>query len=217
MNEKTTTKEALFLNQATNNLKNAVRTARANGSKVVSVEEMNILGKANSNVITLFLKNNSDVNEYDMMFGTPLGVASEFLSIPANASFPNIMFTGLADLEDNQGVGIPSLQELNIRFLRKPVYISHIEVIAPPTTKGQSQKGQQVRYYEVPYNFMTDSTLATGKYVPVYTEFTGVTILGSGVMVGEFNGFAYKLLTQSEVNLNIHLAAIDAPTFMFRG
>ena len=202
---------------ANKELSNSVVRAKLAGNRLVAVEEMSIAGKSNSNHINLKLKNNSAVTEYDIIFGTPVGLADEYQAIPYSSTIPNIMFTGLADLEDNQGVGLDYLQELNKRFVRKPVYISHVELIAPDTSKGQSQKSEVVRYFEVPYNSFSDSASFSGKYIPVYTEYTAVTILGAGVMVGEFMGFQYKLLTQSEVQMNIFLAAIDTPTFMYHG
>lgn len=197
-------------------LAGAVTTAKRTGNKVVAVEEMSIVGRMNSNVITLELNNTDAVVEYDVVFGTPVGIASEYLDVPFSATIPNIMFGGLGVLSDNQGLGLGFMQLLNKRFVRKPVFVSHIELIAPDTAKGQSQKSEVVKHFEVPYNSTSDSASASGKYIPVYTEYTAVTILGKGVMIGEFNGFYYKLLTQSSVKMNIHLAAIDTPTFMFR-
>lgn len=208
--------EVIKQKEAMKSLAANVVTAKQQGNKIVAVEEMSIQGKINSRYITLNLSNASAVTEYDLIFGTPLGIADEYTAVPINTSYPNIMFTGLADLSDNEGIGIPFLQLLNKRFVRKPVYISHIEVITPSTAKGNSQRGESVRYFEVPYNSSDSQSIAGGKYTPVYTEFTGMNILGSGVMVGEFNGFSYKMLTQSEAKLNIFLAAIDTPTFTFR-
>jgi len=170
----------------------------------------------NSNVITLELNNADAVVEYDIVFGTPVGIGSEYAAVPFSATIPNIMFGGLGVLSDNQGLGLDFMQLLNKRFVRKPVFVSHIELITPDTAKGQAQKSETVKFFEVPYNSTSDSASATSKYVPVYTEYTAVTIVGKGVMVGEFNGFYYKLLTQSNVKMNIHLAAIDTPTFMFK-
>ena len=201
---------------ANSDLRTMRNKAVQSGSKIVAVEEMSMLGGMNSPVITLELENTNVATDYSMMFGTPLGIASEYLSVPLNTTFPNIMFTGLADLVDNQGVGIPFLQLLNKRFVRKPVYISHVEVIAEDNATGQEQKSESVRYFDVPYNSATDSAIKSGKYTPVFTEYTAVTILGAGVMAGEFNGFAYKLLATSKVRMNIYLAAIDTPTFVYR-
>jgi hypothetical protein len=214
--ERKTNVEQVKMNEAMKTLAGKVVQAKRSGNKIVAVEEMSVAGKINSRYITLELNNASAVTAYDLIFGTPLGIADEYTAVPLNTTFPDIMFTGLADLSDNEGVGLNFLQLLNKRFVRKPVYISHIEVITPDTAKGSSQRSESVRYFEVPYNSSSDSAIGQGKYIPVYTEFTGVTILGSGVMVGEFNGFSYRLLTQSEAKLNIHLAAIDTPTFMFR-
>lgn len=205
-----------FIRHANGSLANAVDTAKRVKNKVVAVEEMSIVGKKNSRLITLKLKNTSDVNEYDVPFGTPVGIADEYLSVPFATTIPNIMFNGLADMEDNQGAGLTFMQLLNKRFVRKPVFVSHIQVIAPDTAKGKSQLSESVVYFDVPYNSATDSSVGTGAYIPVYTEYTAVNILGSGVMVGEFNGFYYKMLTSSEVTMNIHLAAIDTPTFQFK-
>lgn len=215
--EKKTSVEAMHGRKAVASMKNAVVSAKQRGNKIVAVEEMSISGKINSNVITLELDNASAVNTYDVIFGTPLGIASEYLSVPLNTTFPNIMFTGLGDLSDNQGLGLNFLQLLNKRFVRKPVYISHIELITPDTAKGQSQKSESIKYFEVPYNSASDSTVGNGKYIPVYTEYTAVSILTSGLIIGEFMGFAYRMLTQSNAKMNIFLAAIDTPTFMYHG
>lgn len=207
-----------FGQAAATNLNTAkYKSVVANRQRIVAVEEMAIAGKTNSNIINLELDNADAAIDFDIVFGTPLGIAAEYLSIPANTTIPNIMFTGLGVLSDQQGVGLPFLQELNIRFVRKPIYISHIEVITPTGAVGQSQKSEVVTYFEVPYNSASDSSSASGKYVPVYTEYTAVTILGSGVMVGEFMGFRYKLLALSNVKMNIHIAAIDTPTFQYHG
>jgi len=214
--ERATNPVQMFQAQANQDLANAVTNAKRTNNSIIAVEEMSIVGKINSRLITLKLKNNDAVNEYDIVFGTPIGIATEYLAVPFNTTIPNIMFNGLAQLEDNQGVGLNFLQLLNKRFVRKPVYISHVELIAPNTAKGNSQKGESVKYFEVPYNSASDSSVGSGKFIPVYTEYTAVNILGSGVMVGEFNGFYYKMLTSSEVTMNIYLAAIDTPTFMFK-
>lgn len=202
--------------QAQGKLAGAVATAKRSNNRVIAVEEMSIVGRMNSHVITLELNNADAVNEYDIVFGTPIGLANEYAAVPFSSTIPNIMFNGLGVLSDNQGLGLDFMQLLNKRFVRKPVFISHIELIAPDTAKGQSQKSETVKFFEVPYNSASDSASATSKYVPVYTEYTAITILGKGVMVGEFNGFYYKMLTQSSVKMNIHLAAIDTPTFMFK-
>ena len=215
MNETKTNAEVMHGTKAVQVMKNAVLQAKRSNGKIVAVEEMSIAGKFNSNIITLELDNASAVNTYDIIFGTPLGIASEYLSVPLNTTFPNIMFTGLGDLSDNQGLGLNFLQLLNKRFVRKPVYISHIELITPDTAKGQSQKSESIKYFEVPYNSASDSTVGNGKYIPVYTEYTAVSILTSGLIVGEFMGFAYRMLTQSNAKMNIFLAAVDTPTFMY--
>jgi len=214
--EKSSNVQALFQKEANNTLASAVVGAKRGNNKVIALEEMSIVGKKNSNLITLKLKNTDAVNPYDVVFGTPIGIGTEYLSVPFSSTIPNIMFNGLGVLEDNQGVGLNFMQLLNKRFVRKPVYISHIQVIAPDNAIGQSQKSESVKYFEVPYNSSTDSSVATGKYIPVYTEYTAVNILGSGVMVGEFNGFYYTMLASSEVTMNIFLAAIDTPTFTFK-
>lgn len=215
MEHKVNTAERMHGIEAVKTMAKAVSTAKRNGNKIVAVEEMSIVGKMNSRVITLELDNASAVTIYDIIFGTPLGIATEYLSVPLNTTFPNIMFTGLASLSDNQGLGLNFLQLLNKRFVRKPVYVSHVELITPDTAKGQSQKSESIKYFEVPYNSASDSFVGNGKYIPVYTEYTAVSILTSGVMIGEFNGFAYRMLTQSNAKMNIYLAAIDTPTFMF--
>ncbi len=214
--DKTTRNEAVHMQNAVNTIRNKVNAAKKGQNRIIALEEMTIAGKINSRYITLEVDNASAVTNYDLMFGTPLGIAAEYTAVPLNTSFPNIMFTGLADLSDNEGIGLNFLQLLNKRFVRKPVFVSHIEIITPDTAKGNSQRTESVRYYEVPYNSSTDSTTAAGKYIPVYTEFTGVSILGNGVMIGEFSGFAYRILTQSNVKMNIFLAAIDTPTFIYK-
>jgi hypothetical protein len=201
--------------QAQLTLARKVDEVKRKGNRIIAVEEMSIVGKMNSRQINLELNNASAVTEYEIVFGTPVGIADEYADVPFSATIPNIMFTGLADLSDQQGLGLGFMQLLNKRFVRKPVFISHIELITPDTAKGQSQKSETVKFFEVPYNSTTDTASVQGKYIPVYTEYTAVTILGSGVMVGEFNGFYYKMLTQSNVKMNIYLAAIDTPTFMY--
>lgn len=201
---------------ANNELKNAVVRAKQSGHKVMAVEEMTINGKTNSSIITLTLANASAVTTYDMIFGTPVGIATEYTAVPYATTLPAIMFTGLADLTDNQGASIPFLQLLNKRFVRKPVYVSHIEVITPDTALGNSQKSESVNRFLVPYNSATDTGSVSGSFIPQYTQYTAVAILDKGIILGEFSGFSYKLLPLSSVKLNIYIASIDTPTFMYR-
>lgn len=205
-----------ILNLANKNMKRNVIQAKQRGMKVLAVEEMTVNGQTNSKVITLEVSNANVGVDYDLVFGTPVGIGSEYASVPYASTLANIMFGGLADLSDQQGASIPFLQLLNKRFVRKPVYVSHIEVITPNTALGNSQKSESVNRFIVPYNSVTDTGSVSGSFIPQYTEYTGVSLLDRGIVLGEFSGFSYKLLASSTVKLNIYLASIDTPTFMYR-
>ncbi len=195
---------------ANNEMKRAVIRAKQSGTKVLAIEEMTINGKTNSDKITLTLANANAGTTYDMVFGTPVGIATEYTAVPYATTLPDIMFTGLADLTDNQGASIPFLQLLNKRFVRKPVYVSHIEVITPDTALGNSQKSEGVNRFIIPYNSATDTGSVVGSFIPQYTEYTAVALLDTGIILGEFSGFSYKLLPSSSVKMNIYLAALKS-------
>jgi hypothetical protein len=198
------------------NLAKAVVRAKQVGQNVAAIEEMTVNGKTNSDKITMQVVNASAVNTYDLVFGTPVGIADEYTAVPYSTTLPNIMFTGLADLSDNQGVGIPFLQLVNKRIVRKPIYVSHIEVITPNNPTGNSQKSEPVTKFVVPYNSATDNAAINGSYIPQYTEYTAVSLLDSGMVLGEFSGFHYSIIPLGDIKLNIYISAIDTPTFIYR-
>jgi hypothetical protein len=194
-------------------LTNMVLNEKVRGMKVIALEELKIAGGENSTKITLQLTNANGGVAYDMVFGTPVGIATEYTAVPFSSTLANIMFGGLGDISDQQGASIPFLQLLNKRFVRKPIYVSHMEVITPNTALGNDQKSEQITRFVVPYNSVTDSASASGSFVPQYTEYTAVNLLDTGIILGEFSGFIYKLLASSTVKLNIFIKAIDTPTF----
>ncbi len=198
---------------ATAQLQGIVKDARANNTNVVAVEELSCMGKQNSKMITLSVTNTGGAST--LIFGTPAGIADEYTAVPYAAGLDDIMFLNLATLADNQGANLPFLQLLNKRFVRTPIFVSHIEVITPNTALGNSQKSESVSRFVVPYNSASDSQVISGAFVPQFTEYTAVTLLDAGIVLGEFSGFAYKLLENSQVKINIHIAAIDSNTFLY--
>lgn len=199
---------------ATQQLNQIVTQSRDNAVKVVAVEEMACTGKSNSKVITLSLVS-AAVVDINIPFGTPMGINGEYPAVPLSSSFPELIFANLASVTDNQGASVPFYQLLNKRFVRTPIFVSHIEVITPNTALGNSQKAEQVTRISVPYNSTLDSCASAGNFIPQFTEYTAVTILDAGCCIGEFSGFVYKLLAGSSVKLNIHIAAIDSNTFLY--
>jgi hypothetical protein len=201
------------MSAATQQLQGIVNDSRANDVKVVAVEELACMGKQNSKLITLELVNAGGPST--IILGTPAGISAEYTAVPYAAGIANIMFLNLATLADNQGLGLPFLQLLNKRFVRTPIFVSHIEVITPNTALGNSQKAESVKRFVVPYNSATDGQVISGAYVPQFTEYTAVTLLDAGIVLGEFSGFAYRLLENSSAKINIHIAAIDSNTFLY--
>lgn len=204
-------------NAAMQDLKTNVLKAKVGGNKIIAIEELQFTGNENSKVITIEISNANVGVDYDLVFGTPVGISGEYAAIPFSSTLANIMFTGLADLSDNQGAGLAFLQMLNKRFVRNSVFVSHIEVITPDTATGSSQRSIAPRKFIVPYNSYSDSASIQGNYVPQWTQFTAISMLEKGYVLGEFSGFSYTILRSSSVKLNIHLAAINTPTFMYKG
>ena len=204
----------IMMAQANQDLKNIVAGVKGNIG-IVAVEEMGCAGSSNSKVITLQLANASVTETYNLVFGTPLGIANEYEAVPLQTAYPNLMFKGggLTDLSDNQGIGLKFLQLINKRLVRHACYISHIEVITPANALGNSQKSESVTRFTVPFNSASDTCTSAGNFVPQFTEYTGVTILDGGIVLGEFTGFIYNILPLSTMKLNIHIASIDAPVF----
>jgi hypothetical protein len=201
---------------ATNSLINAVVQEKVKGMRVIALEELKVSGGENSTKITLQLTN-TGIIDYTMVFGTPVGIATEYTAIPYSSTLTNIMFTGLGDLADQQGASIPFLQQLNKRFVRNQVFISHMEVIAPDTALGNSQKSESTTRFVVPYNSVTDSASASGSFTPQYTQYTAVNLLDTGIILGEFSGLSYKLLAGSTIKINLFIKAINTPTFTVFG
>lgn len=208
-------KNAQLRLQANKSLANALTRVRRAGQNIVAVEELAAQGKANSDLITIEFTSTDAVNTFDLIFGTPLGIAGEYLAIPFQSTFANIMFDGLAVLSDEGGVGIPFLQAINKRVVRNQMYLSHIDVITPNNVLGNSQKSESVRRFVIPYNSQTDSVAVQGAFIPQYTEYTAVSIVDTGILVGEFSGFSYKIRPLSTFKMNMHIVAINAPTFMY--
>jgi len=191
------------------------KTVMKNNQKtLLSADTLDIAGFKNSKYVTLSLSNANARNSSDIVIGTPLGIATEYLAVPLSATLPNIMFTMLADLSDQQGVGLNFLQLFNKRVVRNPLLVSYIEVIVPTGALGEQQKGITPRLVTVPYNSATDSALTGGLYNASFTEFTGVNLLSKGYTFSDFVGMIYELLPSSSAKLNIHLAAIDSPVFL---
>ncbi len=181
--------------------------------------ELGLMGAEQSTKITIFITNN-DPNPVVIPFGTPLGIADEV------AFYPNLnpkllatpvsleWFNTLANLVDNQGVNATFLQAINKRFVRNPVYVSSMEIITDDTALGQQQRTQSMTHLLVPYNSVDDSRSRQGFFKPVYTEYTGNSVLDDkGVIFGDFTGILYTVLAGATANFNIVLQGVNVPTF----
>jgi len=181
--------------------------------------ELGLMGAQQSHVITIQITNN-DAQPIIIPFGTPLALADEVAFYPnlnskllANPAATE-WYNALGLLVDNQGVNATFLQAINKRFVRNPVYVSHMEVITDDTALGQQQRTQKVTRLLVPYNSVNDSRSQDGYFKPVYTEYTGNSVLDErGAIFSDFTGILYPLLAGSTASFNIVLQGVNVPTF----
>lgn len=194
-----------------------VEQAKANNDELLTVDELVLINRQNSDIITLQIVNTTPGGEEDkditIAFGTPLGVAEEYQNVPLYSTIPNHFLDNLDYLTDNQGAQVPFLRLLDRRFIRNPIIVQQIEVITDDSAAGQTQATKQITMLEIPYNSATDSAKRIGAYVAKFTEFTATYLLNRMIPFGDFVGSLYDVVTDADVLFNIHIAGISRPTF----
>ncbi len=181
-------------------------------NRIYNCDELSVMGYSNmpSGQIQLSIANGT-LTFKELFFGTPMGVSSEAPSIPlwANIAQANRWDNDLANMTDNQGVGLPFYQELMKRILRKSLLVSFIDVICTDTAQRQLAPS----IVQVPWNSPTDSKMNVMPYNAIYTEVNVTALLPKGSVIGEFFGLKYRVLPGQTVNFNIGVCGYDLPNF----
>ncbi len=178
-----------------------------------SCDELHIMGKDNLPQGEIYLElTNTTGNTLQIPLGTPLQVSDEapFLTelindIPVAERWD----TDLPNLRDNTAVNAPFYQMLGKRFLRHPVVVSYIEVIAD----NDAQRGETPRLVWAPWNSAEDSNKLQMRFQGIYTEVNEIQILRNAVVIGEFAGLLYNLFDTNTIQLNIGICAVDSPNW----
>lgn len=214
--DRTVRKPADLMDLAKGKFTQMATKIKANQSELVTVDEMALINRQNSDLLTLQIINTAPAppdRDITVAFGSPLGVAEEYQNVPLYASLTNFWLDHLNYLTDNQGAQVPFLRLINRRLLRHPIVVKQIEVITDNSAEGQAQATKQLTLVEVPYNSASDSAKRTGAYVSKFTEFTATYLLNKIIPLGDFTGALYTVVADVDVLLNIHIAGISQPTF----
>lgn len=204
------------IRRTANKMKNFARTVEKVKSTAregaLIIDPMAILGKRNSDHINLSVKNTDLALSAFLVLGTPVGVPAEQSYHPQMlAAIGRVANSGTVaqSITDNVGVGALAISGINSRVVRNGLFLEDIEVI----TSSDAQRGKALKVLEVPANYMSDSYMRNGKYEPVYSEFTGMSIGGEGVMLSEYTGVVYEILPNTTVELNLVIGAMDIDVY----
>ena len=196
--------------------------AKQNAARNVWVnDEASMSNVAQSKIITLELTNNTSEKK-KFFFGTPLSIDSEAASIKAIwdqipdgekwnvINPPGVEGLGLEQIEDNNGNNAEFYQEINKRFIRRPVLVDSITVV----TTSETQRSVSPKKVNVPAN-IGDASEMSMEFKGVYTEFNEVQLIFEPIALGEFTGISYQIGAGVQCKMNFHLAAIDSTVFKY--
>ena len=189
--------------------------AKQNAARNVWVnDEASMSNVAQSKIITLDLTNSTN-SKKKFFFGTPLSIDSEAASIKAiwdqipqseKWNFP----AAEGIITDNNGAEAKFYQEINKRFIRRPVLVDSITVV----TTSETQRSISPKKVNVPAN-IGDASEMSMEFKGVYTKFNEVQLIFEPIALGEFTGISYQIGAGVQCKMNFHLAAIDSTVFKY--
>ena len=195
--------------------------AKQNAARNVWVnDEASMSNVAQSKIITLDLTNGTN-SKKKFFFGTPLSSKFEAPAIKAiwdqiddDIKWSNKTQSngsdGLPLIEDNNGANAEFYQEINKRFIRRPVLVDSITVV----TTSETQRSVSPKKVNVPAN-IGDASEMSMEFNGVYTEFNEVQLIFEPIALGEFTGISYQIGAGVQCKMNFHLAAIDSTVFKY--
>lgn len=170
--------------------------------------DTNFLAKLASNVITFSYKN-TEATDKNLVFGTPASLGATY-----NALLGNIvpdLGNGLPGVQDDFGASTVKTIGANLMVLNQGgIIVTKIEVFAPDTPLGSSQKAQGVRLLTVTLDAV--ATLARQAFIPLNTE-NNFSAINKVMPVDVLHGFVYKALAGSEFQMSIHYSAIAVSSY----
>jgi len=175
-----------------------------------ATDELKVCGVMDGKLITLELTNGT-LNEKKFFFGTPLGISSEAPSIKTIwDAIPavNRWDADLALITDNNGTGAEFFQEINKRFVRRPVCISSLTVVTDDT----DQRAVSPKKVLVPHN-LGDASERSMRFKGVYTEYNQTELIFEPTVLGEFAGLSYTLGAGVTVKMNFEIHLTDQAIF----
>ncbi len=183
-------------------------------------DEASMSNVAQSKIITLDLTNGTN-SKKKFFFGTPL--SSQFEAPAIKAIWDQIpddikwstknqgdSTSGLELITDNNGADAEFYQEINKRFIRRPVLVDSITVI----TTSETQRSVSPKKVNVPAN-IGDASENSMEFKGVYTEFNEVQLIFEPIALGDFTGISYEIGAGIQCKINFHLASIDSTVFKY--
>ena len=201
-----------IVKENTNDLMNRLQEVSKEDRNKVSyaTDEMKVCGVVDGKLITLEITNGT-LDDKKFFFGTPLGISAEAPSIkviwdaiPAAQRWD----ADLALITDNNGTGAEFFQEINKRFVRRPVCISSLSVVTDDT----DQRAVSPKKVLVPHN-LGDSSERAMRFKGVYTEYNQTELIFEPTVLGEFAGLSYVVGAGVSVKMNFEISLSDQAVF----